>query len=230
MIKRWLAAALDVLMPRCCPVCGEALGADERWLCRSCLSQLPLTHFDEQPFNAMEQLFAGKVPIERATAYFYYDKGTPYAQILHDIKYRHVPTMGRWLAARAMSQMPSFAAGIDVVVPVPLYVDKLVKRGYNQSEYIARGVTDATQIPVVKALRAVRAHGTQTHKTALERWHNIQGVYELAPGIEPQLAGKHVLLIDDVVTTGSTLEVCARALQSVPGVTVSLFTLAAARQ
>ena len=228
-IKQWFGAALDVVLPRSCPVCGKALGSDEPWLCRRCLRELPLTHLDQVPFNAMEQLFAGKVPIERATGYFYYEKGSPYAAILHDIKYRHVPRMAQWLAARALREMPPFANGITTVVPVPLHADKLARRGYNQSEYIARGVAQATGATVVQAVKAVRSHTTQTHKGALERWQNIQGAYGLARGMEQRLAGMHVLLVDDVVTTGSTLEACAATLLDVPNITVSLFTLAVAR-
>ena len=99
-IKQWLNAAADVVLPRVCPVCRQALDSDERWLCRQCLAALPRTRYEEVEFNTMEQHFAGKVPIERATAYFFYEKGSPYAAILHDIKYRSTPLMGRWLTAR----------------------------------------------------------------------------------------------------------------------------------
>ncbi len=228
-IHQLLSAALDVVLPRACPVCGRSLDGDERWLCRECLANLPLTHLDTVPFNAMEQLFAGKVPIERATGYFYYEKGSPYASILHDIKYRHAPKMGQWLAARAMRDMPDFARDIDVVVPVPLHIDKQVKRGYNQSRYIALGVAQTTGAQVVEAVKAVRSHSTQTHKGALERWRNTLGAYALAPGMEQQLAGKRTLVVDDVVTTGSTLEACISVLQTVPGITISVFTLAVSR-
>ena len=178
----------------------------------------------------MEQLFAGKVPIERATAYFFYEKGAPYSSILHDIKYRSVPLMGQWLTARAVDDMRAshFFDGIDVVTAVPLHRSKLAKRGYNQSEYLARGIAEALGVPCVEALKAIRSHSTQTHKSALERWQNIQGNYSLKNDAS-QLANKHILLVDDVITTGSTLTVCATLLKQIPGVTVSLFTLASAR-
>lgn len=229
-IKRWLGAAADVALPRVCPVCGQALDGDEQWLCRECLAKLPRTRYEEAGFNAMEQIFAGKVPIERATAYFFYEKGAPYSNILHDIKYRSTPRMGQWLTARAVSDMQTshFFEGIDVVTAVPLHRSKLAKRGYNQSEYLARGIADALGIPYVEALKAVRPHSTQTHKGALERWQNIQGNYELKENAT-DLTGKHILLVDDVVTTGSTLTVCATLLKSISGAKVSLFTLAAAR-
>lgn len=229
-IRQWLAAAADVAMPRVCPVCGKALDADELWLCRKCLTGLPRTRYEQIPFNTMEQLFAGKVPIERATAYFFYEKGSPYATILHDIKYRGIPAMGRWLTARAVTDMAlsGFFDGIDVVTAVPLHRSKLAHRGYNQSEYLARGIADALNIPYLDTLKAVRPHATQTHKGALERWQNIQGNYALKNDAD-RLAGKHILLVDDVVTTGSTLTVCANELLKIPEAQVSVFSLAAAK-
>lgn len=230
-IKQWLGAAADVALPRVCPVCNKALDGDEEWLCRNCLAQLPRTRYEEVDFNTMEQHFAGKVPIERATAYFYYEKGAPYSNILHDIKYRSTPLMGRWLTAHAVNDMAGshFFDGIEAVTAVPLHRSKLAKRGYNQSEYLARGIADSLNIPYVEALKAVRPHSTQTHKGAMERWQNIQGNYALNEKYTSQLAGKHLLLVDDVITTGSTLTVCACLLKQIPGVTISLFTLAAAR-
>ncbi|MBQ6080791.1 MAG: ComF family protein [Muribaculaceae bacterium] len=229
-IKQWLGAAADVAMPRVCPVCGKALDGDERWICRKCLAALPRTRYEEVEFNTMEQRFAGKVPIERATAYFFYEKGSPYASVLHDIKYHNSPRMGRWLTARAVSDMAGshFFDGINMVTAVPLHRSKLAQRGYNQSKYLARGIADALNIPYLETLKAVRPHSTQTHKGAMERWQNIQGNYALRNNTD-DLTGKHILLVDDVVTTGSTLTVCSSLLKTIPGVTVSLFTLAAAR-
>lgn len=229
-IKQWINAAADVVMPRICPVCGKALDGDELWLCRQCFANLPRTRFEEVEFNTMEQHFAGKVPVERATAYFFYEKGAPYSSILHDIKYHGLPKMGHWLASRAVHDMEDshFFEGIDMVTAVPLHRSKLARRGYNQSEYLARGIASALNIPYIDALKAIRPHSTQTHKGAMERWQNIQGNYALKNNAD-RLAGKHILLVDDVITTGSTLTVCASLLKSIPGVTISLFTLAAAR-
>ena len=204
-ISQWLKAAADVALPRVCPVCGKALDADEQWLCRKCLAGLTRTRYENTPFNAMEQLFAGKVPVERATSYFFYEKG---------------------VTDMAAS---GFFDGIDLVTAVPLHRSKLAHRGYNQSEHLAHGIADALHIPYVEALKAVRPHATQTHKGALERWQNIQGNYALNPKKADLLAGKHVLLVDDVVTTGSTLTVCATELLKIPEVKVSIFTLAAAK-
>lgn len=230
-IKQWLGAAADVALPHLCPVCGKSLDGDEQWLCRKCLISLPRTRYEDVDFNTMEQHFAGKVPIERATAYFFYEKGSPYASILHDIKYHSTPKMGYWLTSRAVNDMAGshFFDGIDVVTAVPLHRSKLAHRGYNQSEYLARGIADTLDIDYIDALKAIRPHSTQTHKGAMERWQNIQGNYALNKKVASRLTGKHILLVDDVITTGSTLTVCATLLKSIPDVTISLFTLAAAR-
>lgn len=230
-IRQWLRAAADTLLPRLCPVCGNALASDEPWLCRHCWSQLPRTQLHNIPFNTVEQLFAGKVPIERATGYFFYEKSSPYSQILQDIKYRHTPLMGTWLAAQAARELQAagFFDDISAIAPVPLHATKLAKRGYNQSEYIARGLSQVTHIPVVKAVKAVRAHETQTRKGALERFKNTQDTFAASRKAQA-LSGKHILLTDDVITTGSTLSACAQALQNdVEHLRVSIFTLAVAR-
>ena len=116
-----------------------------------------------------------------------------------------------------------------MVTAVPLHRSKLAQRGYNQSEFIARGIAAALGITYIEALKAVRPHSTQTHKGALERWQNIQGNYALDANKVNQLTGKHILLVDDVITTGSTLIVCASALMAIPDVKISVFTLASAR-
>ncbi len=226
-----VSAALDVLLPRTCPVCGATLGGDEPYLCRSCLMRLPRTHYEEIDFNVMEQHFAGKTPIERASAYFYYEKRDPYAAILHDIKYRHMPDMGRWLARRAARDMAPSGMwdGIDYLIPVPLHAAKLAKRGYNQSDYLAQGLSDVTGIPIYAAIEAVKPHATQTHKGAYERYLNSQGLYAAIPEAQQELQGKWVVLVDDVITTGATLLTCAEAIAHIPGIKVSVFTLAAAR-
>lgn len=231
-IKDILTCAAGVLMPRNCVVCGKALDLDERYICRNCLMNMPRTHYEEIDFNAFEQLMAGKVPIERCASYFYYQKSDPYVSILHDIKYRNMPTMGRWLTERATREMlPShFFDGIDAIVPVPLHYTKLASRGYNQSQYLAQGIAKALGVPVVKALKAVHEHSTQTHKDAAERLLNTQGMYAASRNGIKQLENKHLLIVDDVVTTGSTLLACASALKdAISGVKLSLFTLAAAQ-
>jgi ComF family protein len=231
-IKELLNSAVGVLMPRNCSVCGKLLDSDEKHICRGCLMKMPRTHYEDIDFNAFEQIMAGKVPIERCASYFFYQKNDPYASILHDIKYHNMPTMGRWLTERATREMlPShFFDGIDAIVPVPLHYTKLASRGYNQSQYLAQGISKAIGAPVIRALTAVGEHSTQTHKDAAERLLNTQGMYAASLRHCRGLDSKHLLIVDDVVTTGSTLLACATALKAaIPDVKLSLFTLAAAQ-
>ena len=230
-LRTLIHAAADVLMPRTCVVCGKPLDGEERYLCRECLMKLPRTHYEDIKFNVMEQHFAGKVPIERAAAYFFYEKESQYSQILQDIKYRNVPVMGKWLAERAAREMEASGlwVGIDYLVPVPLHFKKLAQRGYNQSDYIAQGISEHTGIAIYDVLEA-KAHATQTRKTAYERMLNAQGNYVAVAEAARTLKDKHVMLIDDVTTTGATLLACAESLQHVEGIRISIFTLAAARQ
>ncbi len=228
-LKYYLNAGADAMLPRSCAVCGRVLGSDEPFLCRECLMSLPRTHIEHIEFNVMEQLFAGKVPIERAAALFYYEKGSPYSSILHDIKYRNMARLGVWMGELAVKEMGSFFEGIDVVVPVPLHRDKLAQRGYNQAAMIARGISGKTGASVVTAVKATRPHSTQTRKGAYARWLNTQGTVAARADASARLSGKHVLLVDDVVTTGSTVLSCAEALTGIPGITLSVFTLSMAR-
>ena len=227
-----LHAAAHTLMPRVCPVCASALDSSERYVCRRCLMGIPRTMYERNAdTNTMVQRFAGAVPVERATAYFFYERGSTYSQILQDIKYRNVPSMGRWLARHYATDTASSGvwADIDYLLPVPLHITKLARRGYNQALHIALGVSDATQIPVYEAIDAVKAHATQTHKSAFERRQNTKGLYAPIPEAELELAGKHVMIVDDVITTGATLLSCAESLCHIPGIRISFFTLAAAR-
>lgn len=231
-IKDLIASAVNVFMPRTCSVCDKPLDLDEKFLCRKCLMNIPRTHYEEIDFNPFEQLMAGKVPVERCASYFFYQKNDPYASILHDLKYHNVPTLGRWLTERAARDMKDshFFDDIDVIVPVPLHYTKLASRGYNQSQYLAQGIAKETGLPVIKALKALHEHSTQTHKDAAERLKSTQGMYGASKRHLQELSGKHILIVDDVVTTGSTLLACATALKdAIPSVKISLFTLAAAQ-
>ena len=225
------AAVADTLVPRICPVCGEVLARDERFVCRKCMAEMPLTGFEHRRFNAIDQALAGKALIERSYGHFYHRRGDRYCNIIHDMKYRQVPAIGEWLGriAAENAMKAGFFADIDLILPVPMHRSKLAQRGYNQVDYIARGIGAATGIAVGSNLVAVEEHSTQTHKHRLERWFGVEGVYDAVRIHE--LAGKHVLLVDDVVTTGATLLSCAEMLHgSVDGIRISLATLAVARQ
>lgn len=220
----------DLLLPRYCPVCRNPLSAHERHVCTKCFADLPRTLLHRRRFNVMEQLFAGKTPIERATGYFWYERDNRFAQILQSIKYRNKPTMGLYLAERFAGEIApdGFFEGIDAIIPIPLHRSKIASRGYNQSLFIAKGISRATGIPVLDVVTASLPHSTQTRKGIYERYVNTRGIFSLRH--PEQLEGKHVLIVDDVVTTGATLLSCSEMLHAgVKDIKISLATLAVTR-
>ena len=230
-MENLLGYVADLLFPRLCVVCGKELNASERHVCAMCMAELPLTGYHKIEFNPMEQLFAGKVPVERASGYFFYERGSRHAAILHSLKYKNQPHLGEWLARRFAAELRAcgWLDGVDAVVPVPLHRSTLVVRGSNQSEYIARGIASVAGCRVEKLVKAAKAHETQTHKGQHERLLNTEGVF-CATAEAARFSGKHILMVDDVVTTGATLIACAEALRrAVDDLRISVAALAVAR-
>ena len=226
----WLKSAFRLLFPRRCAVCGASLQDGEEVLCFRCNIGMPRTCYHLEKDNEMEKMFWGKIPLERAASYFFYQKGGDYRRILHLLKYEGRKdigiAMGRMMAADMVRS--GFFDGVDVIVPVPLHPDKLRKRGYNQSECLARGVSEVTGIPVDVSSVVRRVHTqSQTRKSVYERWENVCGIFYVAD--KERVAGKHVLIVDDVLTTGATSIACAEAWTGVEGVKFSVMTLAVTR-
>lgn len=219
---------LDLISPRLCVVCGERLTVTEQDVCTRCCLHLPRTGFHRQPQeNVMARMFWGLIPIERAAALFYYEAAAETSRILYELKYHDHPevgeTMGRLLAREIEGS--GFFGGIDMLVPIPLAKKRQRQRGYNQSLMLARGVSEVTAIPIYdQVVRRTVFTETQTRLGRRERQENVENVFELKnpDGIE----GKHLLLIDDVVTTGATVTACARELLKVSGVRISVLSLA----
>lgn len=182
------------------------------------------------PFNRVEQLFAGHVRIMRATSLFFYHKQSPYANILHDLKYRNTPQLGKYLAKKLSAPLvkEGFFNDIDYIIPIPLHYTKYAERGYNQALHIARGISSATTITILdNILIAKEAHDTQTHKHRNERWLNMQGIFQVKNG--EQIHTKHILLVDDVITTGATMISAAKIIAQVsPDTKISILSLALA--
>lgn len=229
LIKDWLGSFLSLLFPRCCLVCGRPLAKGEECICTMCNINLPRTNYHLQEDNPVEQLFWGKVPLERATSFFFYRKGSDFRQILHQLKYggrkELGATMGRYMASELLPS--GFFKGIDVIIPVPLHKKKQQLRGYNQSEWIVRGIAAVTGISVnTESIIRRKNTETQTRKSTFERWENVDGIFELHSS--EHLPGKRVLIVDDVLTTGATTVACASALMEVQGIRISILTLAVA--
>lgn len=199
---------------------------NEKVLCTLCRYSLPVTDFHKSPGNPVEQLFWGRIKIEHATSLLFFEKESPYRNLVHQLKYSGRKEVGIWLGEYLGSQLKESCFGNpDVLIPVPLHKVKLRRRGFNQCEVIARGISNVTNLPVVNnAIRRKVYTTSQTKKGRYNRWKNVEGVFECT---KPELLkGKHVLLIDDVVTTGSTLEAAAFPLTKIPGVKISVATLA----
>lgn len=229
LIKDWLYSFISLLFPRCCVVCGRPLAKGEECICAMCNINLPRTNYHLQKDNQVEQLFWGKIPLERATSFFFYRKGSDFRQILHQLKYggqKEIGAiMGRYMASELT--VSGFFEGIDVIIPVPLHKRKQRIRGYNQSEWIARGISAVTGICIDTEVIVRRKHtDTQTRKSTFERWENVDGIFELHHA--ESLKGKHLLVVDDVLTTGATTVACASRLMEIEGVRICVLTLAVA--
>jgi ComF family protein len=218
---------LELIFPTLCVTCGNRLVIQERFLCIDCWLDLPVSNFHLHSGNKVEQLFWGRVKIEFATAYFSFNKGSNYQHLIHFIKYKGMKELGFETGRRfgiSLLKSTDFCS-VDYIVPVPLHPKKEKKRGYNQSEWIAKGISEAMKIPIsVDNLQRNLHTSTQTRKNRFERWENVENIFESTRPEE--FEGKHILLVDDVVTTGSTLESCALQLLQIKNVKVSIATLA----
>ena len=218
---------IELFFPSLCATCGNRLNAGEKFLCFDCWQDLPVTNFHINSENKVAQLFWGRVQIEAATSYYSYKKGSRYQKLIHFIKYKGMKELGLDIGQRfgfVLKESEGFR-DIDTIIPVPLHPKKLKSRGYNQSEWIAKGISKSMEVPVsTDNLHRKVFTSTQTRKNRFERWQNVEDIFGTKDPTE--FKGKHILLIDDVVTTGSTLEACAYQLIKIEDVKVSIATLA----
>lgn len=227
---RLLQGLASLCFPEVCPCCGTAMVTGERVMCLSCRLDMPLTDYHLKPdFNRLMERLICRTPIERSGAMMHYERMSPYARLIHAAKYGGRPSIARELAREYSAAIaPSgFFDGIDAIVPVPLSRLKLIRRGYNQSLHIARGVAEATGLPVIDVLKA-RSHASQTRKDARQRYLNASGIYQAAGGVPEGV--NHLLLVDDIITTGATVCACAEAIGTARSdVKISVLALAATR-
>ena len=221
----FLNSLLNLVFPRLCVCCSNVLMEGEENICLTCLYTLPRVSRIDYSDNKIMDLFLGRVRLEKAFSCCNFEKQTSVQNILHHIKYKGKDNLARQIGEIMASELTDFFSGIDAIVPVPLHPKKQKRRGYNQAEEIAKGIQMATGLPVFpKLLVRTRFNETQTHKNKQQRWENTQGLFSLEPneGFE----GKHLLLIDDVLTTGSTAIACLKELQKIPNVRLSFLSLA----
>lgn len=210
----WFGDLLSVVVPRRCALCGEPLTEWDNYICAGCLASLPRTGYHRKRMNAFEERFAGLFPFERATGHFFYSRSSEVAKLIHAAKYRSLPGVGEMLGHTVGCELytTGFFDDASVIVPVPVHWLKFGVRGYNQVFHIARGLSRATGLPVLEALRAERFRSTQTALGRSERFANAAHSYRLRRAVD--VSGLNVLLVDDVCTTGATLASAAEALHA----------------
>jgi ComF family protein len=200
---------------------------NESLICTECFVVIPRTNYHFVEDNPVAQLFWGRCMIEKAAAFLYYNKGSRIRKLIHNLKYKGIREIGYELGRiYGLSLKESgFTNDIDMIIPVPLHPMKERIRGFNQSETISMGIADVTRLPVdIKSLARILVSATQTKRSRYERWTNVEGIFQVIDS--ETIMGKHVLLVDDVITTGSTIESCTNELLKVEGVKVSVVALA----
>ena len=227
IMQIWLEDLFSLFFPDLCLGCGEPLVKGEQFLCSICQFHLPRTNFQFDADNAVARVFWGRVRLESAASFCYFTKGSNIQRLLHKLKYEGNREIGLYLGetyGRELKASPLFGE-IDLIIPVPLHPGKQRKRGYNQSEAIGQGLARAMNAALLTNVLARNTNtSTQTKKTRYKRWENVENVFEVRrPDI---IAGKNLLLVDDVITTGATLEACATELLCVKDVRVSVVSIA----
>jgi len=229
-IKDIKESLLYYFFPHCCAGCGSDLLNKESELCLHCLHDLPHTHFEKYGGNPVEKMFRGRINIEYGSASFYFSKDSPVQHILHQLKYKGNLKLGIQ-SGRIMGTLIKQAARTmpDVLVPLPLYPKKEKQRGYNQSILLCKGIAEVLALPVIdKAVIRPHHTETQTKKGRIDRWLNMEGKFLLKH--PSMIKNKHVLLVDDVITTGATLEACGEEILKAEGALLSVASFAVANK
>ena len=218
---------VNLLYPTVCHICEAELLKNEQILCTSCLHDLPVTRYHLDNENPVKKVFYGRVKIEKATSLLHFRKKSGVQHLIHDLKYRghrEIGTyLGKWLGEE-LSQIPEYLE-IDLVIPVPLHKSRLKERGYNQVENFGKEIARSLMAEYRDdILLKISSTQTQTFKDRLSRWGKLEETL-IIQNIEAA-TNKHILIVDDLVTTGSTIEACAHKLFEVPDIKLSVATMA----
>ena len=226
-LKNIFSSTLHLFYPHLCTGCGSDLLKEQNLLCIKCMHNLPHTNFAVFANNQIEKDFWGRIPLTAAYSQFYFSKEFLIQHLIHQLKYKGDTKIGFYLGemmGKTLLNSNRFST-IDALIPLPLFADKEHKRGYNQATVICNCISAVMNIPVLNnAVIRQQATQTQTRKHRTERWENVKDSFKVAKANE--ISGKHLLLVDDVVTTGATLEACGHVILQVANVKLSMATLA----
>ena len=223
---KFLKDFISVFYPETCLCCNEPISSSSQSICISCRHDLPLTHFSSQKGNKVEMSFYGRIPIEEATSLLHFFKKGPTQELMHNLKYRNKQKIGAILGvwmAQSIKKSNRFKE-VDAIVPVPLHKKRFKQRGYNQLTKFGETLSNELKIPYTpNNLIRIAATKTQTRKFRVDRWSNVNTkFYVKDPSV---FENKHILLIDDIVTTGATVEACYNAFEKVKSFKMSLATM-----
>lgn len=223
---KWFNDFISLFYPEVCITCGEGLADKEEFICTPCFYKLPKTDYHHQPDNLLYKTFYGRAEVRAAAAYCFYAKGSMVQDLVHELKYNGKKELGEWFGKWYGTDLKNVSpfSELDFIIPVPLHPKKFKKRGYNQSACFAEGLSKAIGVPVLpNGLVRLKNTETQTNKSRFSRWENVKDVF--AAENKEQLQGKHVLIVDDIITTGATMEACINALNQVPVASVSVASI-----
>ncbi len=222
-LSSWIDPVFWLYFPKNCPACGRPLRLFGANICGRCSQNLPETHFFEAPNNPIEKIFYGRLPISAGAAAWYFHKNSALQTLLFQLKYKSNKDVGLFIGKQmgALLAASERFASIDALVPVPLHPQALSKRGFNQAALICEGIGQVWHKPVLTGAIARTKHtSTQTKQTRAERWDNMEDAFTIKD--PTSINGKHLLIIDDVITTGATIEACGKTLLTIKDVRVSV--------
>jgi ComF family protein len=226
-LKQAAGDLLHLFYPHICAGCGEHLPTSEQHLCIDCLLELPETNFQHIIGNPVEKIFYGRIKIRSAFASYYFSKNSPLQNIIHAFKYQQNKEVCHQMGILMGQHIKcsSLMNNTDLIIPMPIHTDREKKRGYNQAAVLAEGISGVTGISFgIDLIIRNKSTATQTHKGRGERWKNVQSVFEVMDASNIQ--NKHILLVDDVITTGATVEACGEVILKAQPASLSIAALA----
>lgn len=226
---KWFKHSLDIIYPRTCEACGETLLGGENLICMNCMIELPRTNSHIQRIDVVSNRFWGKIPVTDTITFLKFSKKGKVQKLLHELKYRNKPEVGKYLGKIYGVDLKAvgFQKKIDLIIGVPLHPSKLIQRGYNQADCIAEGLSEALNVPYdTNVVKRLIHTSTQTKKSRIERFQNVENIFDIIDN--DKIKDKRIAIVDDVLTTGSTIESLGITLLNAEAKGISVITIAAA--